>query len=373
MNGLAENKPSISVIIPVYGVEKYLQDCIDSLINQTFQDCEFIFVNDASPDRCIDILKKNQEKYPGKIRVLDSEENLGIGGARNLGISVAKGKYIGFVDSDDFAAPMMFELLFNRAEQLSADATFIQYTSIEESLTYSSVFCKSDNTAIPEKRREWEPLINWDQKLLRMQGKELSDQDIQNLIALPIGGVYCGLYKREVLLESGILFPEHIRYEDNYWGCLVKPSFRRVAFVEEVGVFYRQRADSTVHMRNQNFQIEDRIRIEHMIIADAEKKGFLERFYPAYEWGYTFRYAHNTFFLVFYTHDHPDPKRICEIEADLRKRFPKWYNNSYFRQYTGWKEKLKYAMVIYLPKETLFLKEIKNRIAGCLKKRSQAV
>lgn len=127
----AMEKPEISVVIPVYGVEEYLQACIDSLVNQTFDSMELIFVNDASPDRCLEILEKNRERHPDKIRVIDSKENLCQGGARNLGIRAARGKYIGFCDADDMAGPGMYEQLYHEVEQMHADVAFMQYASVD--------------------------------------------------------------------------------------------------------------------------------------------------------------------------------------------------------------------------------------------------
>lgn len=96
------NSPKISVIIPVYNVEKYLQTCIDSLLSQSMKEIEFIFVNDASPDGSLAILQENQRLHPDQIRIIDSKVNLKQGGARNLGIAAAQAPLIGFLDSDDF-------------------------------------------------------------------------------------------------------------------------------------------------------------------------------------------------------------------------------------------------------------------------------
>ena len=100
---------NVSVIIPVYNVQDYLQDCIDSLLAQSLDKIEFIFVNDASPDNCLNILLANQKKYPEKIIVIDSKENLCQGGARNLGIKKARGEYISFLDDDDEYYPEKIE------------------------------------------------------------------------------------------------------------------------------------------------------------------------------------------------------------------------------------------------------------------------
>ncbi|RGF13499.1 glycosyltransferase [Blautia sp. AM16-16B] len=111
--------PQISIIIPVYDVEKYLERCIESVLNQTLKDIEIILVDDGSPDRSGKMCDVFAEKDK-RIKVIH-KENGGLSSARNAGISMAKGKYIGFVDSDDWIEDDMFEYLFNLIEQYDAD------------------------------------------------------------------------------------------------------------------------------------------------------------------------------------------------------------------------------------------------------------
>lgn len=103
--------PIISIIVPVYKVETYLNKCIDSILNQTFEDFELILVNDGSPDKCGEICEEYAKK-DSRIRVFH-KENGGQATARNFGIDVARGEYIGFVDSDDYIEPEMYEVLYN--------------------------------------------------------------------------------------------------------------------------------------------------------------------------------------------------------------------------------------------------------------------
>lgn len=103
--------PRISIIVPVYKVEAYLNKCIDSILNQTFEDFELILVNDGSPDKCGEICE-DYAKKDSRIRVFH-KENGGQATARNFGIDVARGEYIGFVDSDDYIEPEMYEVLYN--------------------------------------------------------------------------------------------------------------------------------------------------------------------------------------------------------------------------------------------------------------------
>lgn len=98
----------LSIIVPVYNVEKYLAQCLDSLVGQTVEDYEIIVVNDGSPDNSQRIIDDYAARYPGLI-VPMIKENGGLSSARNLGMNVAKGEFIGFVDSDDWVDETMYE------------------------------------------------------------------------------------------------------------------------------------------------------------------------------------------------------------------------------------------------------------------------
>ena len=109
----------ISVIVPVYNVETYLDKCLQSIVTNTYRDLEIICINDGSTDSCPEILKKWQEK-DSRIIVIN-QENLGLPGARNSGLDIAKGKYIAFIDSDDIVHPRYFQSLLNCMEEKKAD------------------------------------------------------------------------------------------------------------------------------------------------------------------------------------------------------------------------------------------------------------
>ena len=106
----------VSVIVPVWNVEKYLEKCLDSLVNQTLKEIEIIVVNDESPDNSQKIIDKYVKKYPKKIKAL-SQKNGGQGSARNHGLKYATGEYIGYVDSDDYIEKNMYELMYNKAKK----------------------------------------------------------------------------------------------------------------------------------------------------------------------------------------------------------------------------------------------------------------
>ena len=102
----------VSVIVPVYNTERYLSSCLDSLVNQSLEDLEIIAIDDNSTDNSFKILKEYESKYPNKIKVLHNNQNYGQSFFRNLGISVTKGKYIGFLDSDDYVNFEMYKSMY---------------------------------------------------------------------------------------------------------------------------------------------------------------------------------------------------------------------------------------------------------------------
>ena len=126
---LIQNKvnytPKVSVIIPVYNVEEYLRECLDSVINQTLKEIEIICVDDGSTDNSLEILKEYAKK-DNRISVL-TQENLHAGVARNAGLAVAQGEYLSFLDSDDFFELIMLEETYKVAKTENSDLTFYQY------------------------------------------------------------------------------------------------------------------------------------------------------------------------------------------------------------------------------------------------------
>ena len=114
------NNPFVSVIVPVYNVDKYLSNCLESLVNQTFRDIEIICINDCSTDKSLAILKQYASKDK-RIRIINLEKNGGVSNARNIGIAQSKGEYLSFIDSDDTVDLDFFEKLSVKAKISNAD------------------------------------------------------------------------------------------------------------------------------------------------------------------------------------------------------------------------------------------------------------
>ena len=115
----------VSVCVPIYGVEKYIEQCVRSLMEQTMTDgIEFIFVNDCTKDKSMSILNQVLEEYPHRIdqvKIIEHEVNKGLPSARNTALNEAKGEYIVHCDSDDWVEPTMYESMYNKAKISNAD------------------------------------------------------------------------------------------------------------------------------------------------------------------------------------------------------------------------------------------------------------
>ncbi len=132
----------VSVIIPTYNASKYLRACLESVIAQTLKDIEIICINDGSIDDSLEILKEFQ-KEDSRIIIID-QKNQGVSAARNAGLEIAKGKYIGFVDSDDTIAPDFFQILYGTGKQYHCDVVFTRSLSSESILQNNRKYSRQE-------------------------------------------------------------------------------------------------------------------------------------------------------------------------------------------------------------------------------------
>ena len=163
----------ISIIVPVYNAEKYLVKCLDSLVNQTKKNIEIILVNDGSKDKSIDILNEYKEKYPDMITII-SQENQGQSAARNSGIENATGKYIAFVDSDDYVSKNMFEKLYEKAIEKDYD-----------------IVASNVNCVYPDKNLEIHSGVDF-------ESTEMTKEEKSKLLLNMYTVVWNKIYKREI-------------------------------------------------------------------------------------------------------------------------------------------------------------------------------
>lgn len=129
MSALMAMNPIVSIIVPVYRVEPYLRRCLDSICDQTLHDIEIIAINDASPDRC-DVILEEYARRDERVRVITHSQNRGVAATRNSGLENAKGKYIGFVDADDYVDANMYETLVHYAAEANADMVYCGFKMV---------------------------------------------------------------------------------------------------------------------------------------------------------------------------------------------------------------------------------------------------
>ncbi len=137
----------ISVIVPVYNVAPYIRRCLNSILEQTFGDFEVLCVNDCTPDDSMKIVDEFIERYPGKVKRLDNEKNLGLGASRDRGMKSASGQYLVFFDSDDYVKPDFLETYIRELERTGADIAVGGY--IRVSGEKEVVFSMKDTPDMP--------------------------------------------------------------------------------------------------------------------------------------------------------------------------------------------------------------------------------
>ena len=212
----------VSLIIPIYNVEKYLAGCLESLVNQSLKELEFICINDGSTDKSLEIL--NRYAAQDKRFIIISQENLGQGIARNKGLEVARGEYIGFVDSDDWVEPNTFEILYNKAKELDLDIVECNYYDEFE-----------DGRA----ERKWQTRLTTN-KVFNWHNNK------QYLFTHPIA-TWNKLFKAELIKNHNLKFSSGKSGEDQYFTISSRLFAKRALWLNDLLYYYVSRESSCVH------------------------------------------------------------------------------------------------------------------------------
>ena len=216
-----------SIIIPVYNVEKYLRDCLNSVISQSFTDWEAICVDDGSTDTSLTILKEYEEK-DDRVNVIH-KENKGLSSARNEGIKLAEGEYLIFLDSDDWLSNRMLEVIANEEHG-------------EDLICFSGIkYFESSNTYSP--REHLSPADN-------ISGMEYFDKYSMELKELHFDCAVSRAYRREYLLDSELWFKEGRLHEDFLFTPQACWYAKRVKVIDESLYYYRIRPGSITTSSN---------------------------------------------------------------------------------------------------------------------------
>ncbi len=286
--------PKVSVIVPVYNVEMYIAKCLDSLLNQTLEDIEIILVNDGSRDGSIKIINEYMKKN-NKIILLE-KENGGLSSARNYGIPYATGEYIAFLDSDDYIEKKMYETMYKKAK----------------SKDYDMVECN----------------FYWEYPNNKLK-KDIGEKYKNKKEALEKARVVAWnkLYKRELIQNSRVRFPEGLRYEDVEFFYNILPSLNKIGFVEEPFVHYIQRSNSISNTQNEKTS-------EIFIVLDNvlnfyKKNNLWEEYKEELEYTYTRYLLCSSLKRMIRIPDDKIRKKLLSLTwENLNNTFPKWKKNS---------------------------------------------
>ena len=318
---------SVSVIVPFYNVENYIEKCLETLVNQTLEDIEIILVNDGSQDRSMVVVKKFLEQYPDKITYLE-KENGGLSDARNYALPYAKGEYIAFLDSDDYVEKTMYKDMYELAKKEDSDMVECNFY-----------------WEYPDKKKE-------DVGVVYNGKKEMLEK--VRVVA------WNKLIKKEVLEKSKVTFPKGYRYEDVEFTYKLIPYLDKVSFLKKPCLHYIQREGSISNNQNErNKEIFDVL--EHVI--DFYKENDLYNEYK-YELEYVYvRYAFCSSLLrIVKIKDEFVQRKLLDLTWEkVNTTFPNWKKNPVLKK----KKDLK---SIYLKTITKFTFEMYSTLFSLFQK-----
>ena len=235
-------KPDISIIVPIYNAEKYLNKCLKSLINQTKQELEFILINDGSTDNTEEIIKKYKDS---RIKYFKNK-NQGIGKTRNFGISKATGKYIMFCDSDDYYDLSACEILFDKVEKEKLDLAICDFYKVY------------DNNLLEEKTLSFENTTL--QEAPSILGENLSPWN--------------KIYKRDLITKNNIKFVENLKYEDAPFVAEALDKAKKIGKVDKCLNYYVIHGNSETTVRDE--KCFDILKIIDIIRNYFKKKDYIK-------------------------------------------------------------------------------------------------
>lgn len=290
--------PTVSFIVPVYNVEKYLPRCLDSLVKQTGADFEILCVNDGATDSSPEILKEYEARYPNLIRVLD-KENGGLSDARNFGLERAEGEIIAFVDSDDYLREDFLSLCIPKMQKENLDLLLTDFYYDYES-----------GKKVPVKARKG----------------LCEDAKKEALLASPMA--WMRLYRKSIL--ENVRFVKGIYYEDLEMTPETVLLADKVGFLDESVYYYYQREGSIMRQDAFNKKFLDIFKVLDRVYEKFEEKGALEEYREEIEYlfiEHLFRSAALRFASL------TERKMLFPLlKKAVEEKFPCWKKNPYLKK-----------------------------------------
>ena len=285
--------PKVSVIVPIYNVEKYLEKCINSLLSQTLEDIQIILVNDGSKDNSGNIAKEYEKNNKDRVIYVE-KENGGLSDARNYGLKYATGNFIAFLDSDDYIEKNAYEEMYNKAIEENAD--YVECDFIWE---------------FPNKIRV---------------DKQYPYKNKKEMLSFVRVVAWNKLIKRQLITDNNLEFPKGLRYEDVEFTYKLIPFINKFAYVDKPFIHYVQREGSIANVQNE--RTAEIFTVLDNVIEFYKKNNIYEEYRDELEYNYA-RYLLCS-----------SLKRMCKIKDKtirekllteswerLNLNFPNWKEN----------------------------------------------
>ena len=285
--------PKVSVIVPIYNVEKYLEKCINSLLSQTLEDIQIILVNDGSKDNSGNIAREYEKNNKNRIIYVE-KENGGLSDARNYGLKYATSDFIAFLDSDDYIEKNAYEEMYNKAIEENAD--YVECDFIWE---------------FPNKIRV---------------DKQYPYKNKKEMLSFVRVVAWNKLIKRQLIIDNNLEFPKGLRYEDIEFTYKLIPFVNKFAYVDKPFIHYVQREGSIANVQNE--RTAEIFTVLDNVIEFYKKNNIYEEYRDELEYNYA-RYLLCS-----------SLKRMCKIKDKtirekllteswerLNSNFPNWKEN----------------------------------------------
>lgn len=308
----------LSIVIPVYNAEKYLRKCVESILVNNPMDSdayEIILVNDRSPDNSLQVMSELYSEHPDIIKIIDSKENLRQGGARNLGMRIAQGAYISFIDSDDYI-------------DISNYIRFVNAHKGEDVIMNGDYFINDEHDE-SERLNESKLSVYAGNNTIEMRKKLL----------INASGICNCLYRKDFLSENAIVFPEKILYEDNLFMYMIVLSAKTVRVCNYPFYHYYQQPQSTCNKVDNDY-LYDRFKIAEMLAEYFNKVDVAKQFETELKFILTNQIVVIGRMNAVKQCLKPDYKMLLKIKGIIKVQLQDYNKNVYYRTLIGRRNKL---------------------------------
>lgn len=312
----------VSVIIPVYNAERYLNQCISSIVNQTMKDIEIIAINDGSTDNSLNVLDELSQRYKGKLKIY-TKENGGAGSARNIGIENANGEFIKFVDADDYLKVDILEKMYNIAKEYNVSLVRGNYQTILGPI-------------------KMEDKCSWSD----IKGSQIVNlKENKDYIVTETPGIGNKLISRDLI--GGLRFPEKTKWEDLAVIPVVIASSEKLFHMDEPVYNYRVNMNTTIKdFIDKIPNILDIIKCVENIETQMKEKGLSEEYKSQVESLYilhTLFRVENAMLWVNFPHKKKEII-VSSLLAILDAKYPNWHDNKIVESYKSKSTLFKFDM-----------------------------